>query len=279
MINLMKYKYLYFVISLIIILPGLYFLMRYGLKFSIDFTGGSVIEVQQKLKQPKIEIVSIQKTGSGTYIYRTKPIDAKTKDRVFGKKTLRFETVGPAISKELLQNALLSIAVASLAILAYIAYAFRKIPAPYKSWKFGVSAIVATLHDVLVVVGIFAILGHFLNVEVDALFVTAILTIIGFSVHDTIVVFDRIRENLGKDARKMSFENVVNESLLQTLGRSLTTSLTVLFTLFALILFGGESIKWFSVALFVGVASGTYSSLFNASPLLVIWEEREKKKT
>ncbi len=278
MMNLMKYKNVYFLISLILILPGLYFLARYGLKLSIDFTGGSVIEVSEKIKDPKIEIVSIQKTSNGTYIYRTKPIDTKTKDAVFGKKVERFETVGPVIGKELTIKALQGIALASLAIVLYIAYAFRQIPAPYKSWKFGVSAVVALLHDVLLVVGVFAILGHFWGVEVDALFVTALLTIIGFSVHDTIVVFDRLRENLRKDGNKMSFEDVANESLLQTLGRSLTTSLTVLFTLLALILFGGESIKWFCVALFIGVASGTYSSIFNATPLLVIWEEKEKKK-
>lgn len=274
----MKFKYWYFAISLIVILPGLYFLMRYGLKLSIDFTGGSVIEVQSKVPVTGLDVESIQKTSSGTYIYRTKPIDTKTKERVFKKaKVLRFETVGPVIGKELTEKAVYSVALASLAIILYIAYAFRSIPAPYKSWKFGVSAVVALLHDVLVVIGVFAILGYFAGVEVDALFVTALLTIIGFSVHDTIVVFDRVRENLRKDSNKMSFEQVVNESLLQTLGRSLTTSLTVLFTLLALILFGGESIHWFALALFVGIASGTYSSLFNAAPLLVIWEEKDKR--
>ncbi len=276
MINLMKFKYWYFAISLLIILPGLYFLTRYGLKLSIDFTGGSVVELQKKVDVKGIDVVSIQETGSGTYIYRTKPINIKTKERIFGKNALRFETVGPIIGKELTEKALQAVVVSSIAIVLYIAYAFRQIPRPYKSWKFGISAIVATLHDVLVVVGAFAILGYFWNVEVDALFVTAILTVIGFSVHDTIVVFDRVRENLRKENR-MPFEEVVNHSLLETLVRSLITSLTVLFTLMALILFGGESIRWFSVALFIGIASGTYSSLFNASPLLVLWEERSKK--
>jgi preprotein translocase subunit SecF len=133
--------------------------------------------------------------------------------------------------------------------------------------------------DALVVIGAFSLLGHFLQVQVDALFVTAILTVIGFSVHDTIVVFDRVRENLRKTSGKFSFENVVNESILQTLGRSLTTSLTVLFTLLALILFGGESIRWFVVALFIGVFSGTYSSIFNAAPILSLWEESSAKSS
>lgn len=281
MLNLMKFKYWYFAISLLVILPGLYFLMRYGLKLSIDFTGGSIIEVKNfeavkpSFAKNNIPIVSVQKTSNGYSIIRTKPITTATKNKIFGTtKVERFETVGPVIGKELTIKSLQAIGIASIAIVLYIAYAFREIPKPYKSWKFGVSAVIALLHDVLVVVGVFAILGYFWNVEVDALFVTALLTVIGFSVHDTIVVFDRVRENLRKDGSRMSFESVANESLLQTLGRSLTTSLTVLFTLFALILFGGESIRWFCVALFVGIASGTYSSIFNATPLLVIWEKK-----
>lgn len=229
----MKYKYIFFAISLLVILPGLFSLARWGLNLSIDFTGGTIV----------------------------------TPDMT--------ETVGPVIGAETTRNAIFSIGIASLAIIAYIAYAFREIPKPYSSWKFGVTAVVALLHDVLVVVGIFSLLGHFYGVKVDALFVTAILTVIGFSVHDTIVVFDRIRENLRKTAGKISFTQVVNESLLQTLGRSLSTSLTVLFTLLALILFGGETIRYFVLALFIGVFSGTYSSIFNAAPLLVLWEERK----
>lgn len=240
MFNLMRFKYLFFAISLIVILPGLYSISLYGLKLSIDFTGGTVIE-------------------KGT-----------------DGKIIRSEIVGPVIGQETTTNAVKSVALASLAIVLYIVYAFREIPKPYSPWKFGVAAVVALLHDVLVVVGAFSLLGHFYGVQVDSLFVTALLTIIGFSVHDTIVVFDRIRENLRKSPN-LSFTQVVNDSLLQTLGRSLMTSLTVLFTLLSLILFGGESIRWFVVALFVGVFSGTYSSIFNAAPLLVLWEERKKK--
>ncbi len=192
-------------------------------------------------------------------------------------KELRFETVGPTIGKETTNNAFKAVLIASISIIVFIAWAFRKIPKPYSSLKFGICAVVALIHDILVVVGIFSLLGHFYKVEVDSLFITALLTIMGFSVHDTIVVFDRIRENLRKMAGE-DFEMVVNESIIQTLARSLSTSLTVIFTLIALLLFGGESIRWFVVALLVGVTSGTYSSIFNAAPLLVVWEDWGKKK-
>lgn len=298
MINLMRFKYLFFAISLLAILPGLISLLLFGLRPSIDFTGGTLLELQgsslksqndvSKVKEifakDKVEVATVQSTGIGTYLFRTKSIEPKQKDKLLkdinlkfpGTKDIRFETVGPVIGKELTIKALQSVGVASLAIVLYIAYAFREIPKPYSSWKFGLTAVVALLHDALLVVGVFSILGHFWHVEVDSLFVTALLTVIGFSVHDTIVVFDRIRENLRKFGAKQSFEMVVNESILETLGRSLTTSLTVLFTLLALILFGGESIRWFVVALFIGVFSGTYSSIFNAAPLLVIWESKSK---
>jgi len=171
------------------------------------------------------------------------------------------------------QKALVALTVASIAIVIYIAFSFRKIPKPQSSLKFGIAAVVALIHDILVVVGVFAILGKFLAVEIDALFITALLTVIGFSVHDTIVVFDRIRENLIKHPGK-KFITIANLSVIQTLGRSLNTSLTVIFVLFALLLFGGETIRWFVVALLIGIISGTYSSIFNATALLVWWEEK-----
>ncbi|MEK7160411.1 MAG: protein translocase subunit SecF, partial [Patescibacteria group bacterium] len=179
--------------------------------------------------------------------------------------------------RELTEKALWAIGMASIAIVCYLAYAFRKVPAPLSGWKFGVCAVTALIHDVIVVTGIFSLLGHYLNVEVDSLFVTALLTIIGFSVHDTIVVFDRIRENMRKMSGK-SFAVIVNDSILQTLRRSINTSLTVIFTLLALLFFGGESIRWFIAALLVGIISGTYSSIFNAVPLLVVWEEINEKR-
>ena len=169
------------------------------------------------------------------------------------------------------------IGITILAIVLYVTWAFRKVPKPASGISFGVCTIIALVHDVIVVVGAFAILGHFFGIEVDSLFITALLTVLGFSVHDTIVVFDRIRENLRK--YDYSFEEIVNHSVLQTFARSLNTSLTVLFVLLALLLFGGSPIKSFILALLIGVISGTYSSIFNAAPLLVVWQNLKKKKT
>jgi len=194
----------------------------------------------------------------------------------FGNFEVRSEeNVGPIIGEELKQKALIALLISCIMIVLYITYSFRNIPKPTSSFRFGIAAIAALIHDVLVVVGIFAILGHFFNVEIDVLFVTALLTIIGFSVHDTIVVFDRIRENLPKNLSK-KFEAVADISITQTLARSLNTSLTVVFVLIALLLFGGESIRWFVVALLIGIISGTYSSIFNATALLTFWEEKLK---
>ncbi|HBQ51168.1 TPA: protein translocase subunit SecF [Candidatus Daviesbacteria bacterium] len=282
--NLMKYKLWYFLFSLALIIPGSYVLLTSGLKLGIDFTGGSLLEYRFE-KQIALDDLKqygqITPTLSNTYIIRSQP---KTKEEVgkikkeletkFGKiEERRQEFVGPVIGRELSQKAFYALTIASLAIVLYIAFSFRKIPKPASPWRFGICAIVALLHDVLLVIGVFALLGKFLGVEVDTLFVTAILTIIGFSVHDTIVVFDRIRENSLKNIGK-KFTAVANLAVVQTLGRSLNTSLTVVFVLVALLLFGGETIKWFTVALLVGIISGTYSSIFNATALLVWWEER-----
>lgn len=290
----MKYKWWYFGISLLILVPGIFSLIKYGLKPSIDFTGGTLLEIQTTKsvtndqlialgKKQNIEISSVQPSGSNSYILRAKDIDKdqneKFKSAVAsvsgGLKELQYESVGPVVGRELTQKAILAVIVASLAIIAYIAWSFRQVPKPYASWKFGVSAVLALVHDALVVLGIFSILGHVYGVEVDALFVTAVLTVIGFSVHDTIVVFDRVRENLPK-MPKESFEDVVDFSLAETLVRSLNTSLTVILTLVALLLFGGETTHWFVLALLVGIISGTYSSIFNAAPILVLWETKKK---
>lgn len=290
--NLMKYKTWYFVFSLLIILPGLYALITNGLKLGIDFTGGALLEykfekspdagdLKSHISSLGVEVGQIIPSSDNSFIIRTKPLDegkiAVIKNKLnerFGKiEERRIEFVGPVIGKELQNKALFALALSSLLIVLYIAFSFRKLPKPASSWKFGMTAIVALIHDVLLVVGVFAILGKYLGVEVDTMFVTALLTIIGFSVHDTIVVFDRIRENLIKNAGK-KFIDVANLSVIQTLGRSLNTSLTVVFVLFALLLFGGETIKWFVVALLVGIISGTYSSIFNATALLVFWEEK-----
>ena len=291
-------KNLYFVISLLVIIPGIIALLLWGLSLSIDFTGGSRItmsfgqpvnakilnKVKEDLQAQKIKIAVIERSSDLLFV-RTQPLDQAQNNKLSTNlkkefknfKEEEFETIGPSIGAETTRNAVQGVALASLLIVLYITYSFRKVPKPASSFRFGVCAIVALIHDVLVVVGIFAILGHFFGVEIDSLFVTAVLTVIGFSVHDTIVVFDRIRENL-KRSPSDPFDKVVNDSILQTLDRSLNTSLTVILVLLALLLFGGETVRWFIVALLVGVISGTYSSIFNASPLLVLWQELRGKK-
>ncbi|OGE14009.1 protein-export membrane protein SecF [Candidatus Daviesbacteria bacterium GWA1_38_6] len=290
--DFMKYKLFYFILSMVIILPGIYFLLTSGLKLGIDFTGGALLEykfekevqsdeLRNIVSTQGVEVGRISTSSEGTYIIRTKPLEAEKINLIKNKLTEKYENVeerrvefiGPVIGNELKTKALIALGVMSLVIVLYIALSFRKVPKPASSLRFGVAAILALLHDVLLVIGIFAILGHFWGVEVDTLFVTAILTIIGFSVHDTIVVFDRIRENLLKHINK-NFTEVANISIIQTLGRSLNTSLTVVFVLLALLLFGGETIRWFVVALLIGIISGTYSSIFNATALLVWWEEK-----
>ncbi len=288
----MRFKAWYFVFSLLIILPGLYFLFTSGLKLGIDFTGGALLEysfeksinldeLNKQVSSQGIEIGQLIPSENNTYIIRTKPLEQERINDLksflngkFGNVTeRRVEFVGPVVGSELRQKAIIAVALASIMIVLYIAFSFRRIPRPASSWRFGIAAVVALIHDILLVVGVFAILGKFLSVEVDTLFVTAILTVIGFSVHDTIVVFDRIRENLTKHIGR-KFIDVANLSVIQTLGRSLNTSLTVVFVLLSMFLFGGETIRWFVVALLVGIISGTYSSIFNATALLVWWEEK-----
>ena len=284
MVKLMRYKLVFFIFSTLIILPGLFFLLTFGLKLGIDFTGGGLLEYKF---EKSVNLVDLQKygmvtqSGNNTYIIRTKPLEQsqindikKNLSDKYGKIDVRREeNVGPIIGAELKQKAVTGIILACVMIVLYITYSFRKVPKPASSFRFGVAAIAALIHDVLVVVGLFAIFGKLFNVEVDTLFVTALLTVIGFSVHDTIVVFDRIRENLPKHLGE-KFSDVADISITQTLARSLNTSLTVLFVLLALLLFGGETIRWFVVALLVGIISGTYSSIFNATALLAYWEEK-----
>lgn len=290
MVRIVKYRAFYFLFSLLVIVPGLLAVIFWHINFGIDFTGGTLAnfsvegepstqDLSQLVKLGGFPVESVQTAGSKTYIIRLQPQSQEQVNKMkevvgqkYGKvEELSLETVGPTISGEITRNALKAVVLACLAIVIYITWAFRQVPKPASSLSFGVAAIVALVHDILVVVGVFAILGRLLGVQVDSLFVTALLTVLGFSVHDTIVVFDRIRENLRKFPDQ-SFEQVVDRSIVQTLGRSLSTSLTVVFVLFALILFGGASIKWFVVALLVGIVSGTYSSIFNAAPLLVVWQ-------
>lgn len=289
-------KYFYFAISLFVVVLGVIALLLWGFNLSIEFTGGSrislsfpqrvedayVTAVKKELEEEGIKINNVQVSGD-VLIVRTTPMTQQQNNKLlsdlskFRPRQEEFETIGPTIGKEITQNAIKAIALASLLIVLYITWAFRSVPKPASSLRFGVCAIAALIHDVLVVIGVFAILGYFLDVEIDSMFVTALLTIIGFSVHDTIVVFDRIRENL-KRFPGMQFDRVVNDSILQTFDRSLNTSLTVVLVLSAMLLFGGESVKWFVVALLVGIISGTYSSIFNAAPLLVLWQQISNRR-
>lgn len=289
-------RYLWFTLSLIVIIPGLLSLIFFGLRLGIDFTGGTQWQLQftkpvqtEPVKRvlashgfsdtvvqnislggkPHVVQITMKELKQGSPVKDAIKSDL---DRTIGPSTeLSFDTVGASVGSTIRNRAVVAVILASIGILFYIAYAFRN---TQNLWLYGICALVAMMHDVLVVLGIFSILGVLFKVQIDALFVTALLTVIGFSVHDTIVVFDRIRENLARRVSP-SFEDVVNYSLAQTLVRSLNTSMTVVFTLLALYLFGGSSTQEFVLALLIGVISGTYSSIFNASQLLVAWENGE----
>ena len=296
--NIVEKRKIYFIFSGIMIVLGVIAIILFGLKFSIDFTGGTKIEfriqnpesriknedIKKEFEAQKILVHRIETISQDTFRIQTEPIDQKKKNAIIsnlnkqGKVVEKsFETIGPTIGRETQTNALKAVLIASLAISIYVAFAFRTVSKPVSSWKYGVTTIITLLHDALIMVGLFAILGAIFNVEIDSLFITALLTIMGFSVHDTIVVFDRIRENLRKNI-DLKFPVVVNNSLMETLNRSLNTSITVLIVLFALFLFGGESIRWFVVALIAGITIGTYSSIFNAAQILVEWYEWDKKR-
>lgn len=289
------YKYL-FALSGVILILGIVSIFSYGMRLGIDFKGGTVTELEfkqtfdlSKVKEvvasQDIKNAQFQTTGEKGIIIRTEALEKEQHDKLtkalktdvgeYSEK--RFESIGPVIGQELKRKALYQLILVSLGIILYIAYAFRRVARPITSWQFGVAAVVALLHDLLIVLGIFSILGHYKGIEIDSLFVTAMLTVLGFSVHDTIVVFDRIRENLKVYAGK-NIDFVVNHSISQTLVRSLNTSLTVLFVLLALLLFGGETIRYFVLALFIGVMTGTYSSIFVASPILVLWQKWRLRK-
>lgn len=286
--NIIGNRKIWYFISLLTTVAGLLFLGIYQLQFGIDFTGGAILELRgekitteianQVTKEVGIENPINRPTSDGTILIRAQSIDEKKKqavvdklkDRVKEVSEIRFETVGPTISTELTKKAIISVFLASIAIISYIAWAFRRVSKPVKSWVYGAIAVIALLHDLAVTTGLFAITSRFFGYEADSLFITALLTVMGFSVHDTIVVFDRTRENLRLHPQ-LSFEEVVNESVIQTFARSLSTSLTVLLTLAALFLLGGETIRGFVYTLFVGIFVGTYSSIFIASPLLVTW--------
>lgn len=288
MFRIVQKRNFFFVLSLLILVPGIVAYARWGLKLGIDFTGGTIISYAHVADPAPITDVirgqgyhpTVQTSGSGGVSVRLESLTPEQHTSLTAavlQKTpttfeTSYETIGPTIGRELRAKAVSATILVLIGILIYVTWAFRRVSVgPVRAWVYGASTIVALVHDVFIVVGTFALLGHYAGVEVDSLFVTALLTVLGFSVHDTIVVFDRIRERLLTSASS-SFEETVNASLNQTLARSLNTSLTTLFVLLALYLFGGESIRHFTLALLIGITAGTYSSLFVASPLLVLWE-------
>lgn len=282
--NWMKYLPLYLLISAIIIIPGIYSLTKYGLKLSIEFTGGTMVTVEPaNTKQflvdslndfnPQIE----SETGRDVTIKLKELSEEKLNELITANNkdnkeiTVKsFEVVGPIIGQETLKKTINALLLSSLLLLSYISFAF-------KQFKYGISAILAMLHDTLVLLGSFSLLGHFYGVEVDLLFVTAVLTILSFSVHDTIVVYDRIRE-LSHIIKGVSFTNLVNQAVSETMVRSLNNSLTIIFMLIAMFLIGGETTRIFSLALLIGTVTGTYSSTFTAAPILVLWDKISKRK-
>lgn len=283
-----KTKYAY-IFSVTLTILSIISLFVWGLKFGIDFTGGTRMEIQfanimplnqelaDALKEQNLKSLIIQPTGNNSIILRyaseedavnqavTKALTEKYPD----SKQLSVDFTNSSVSGELKSKSLWAIFFAVVGIMAYIAWAFRKVSRPVESWKYGAGAVIALVHDILITVGVFSLLGHFKGIEVGIPFIAALLTILGFSVHDTIVVYDRTRENLMRSSSKEQFPDIVNRSLNETLVRSINTSLTVILTLLAIHFFGGESIKDFSLALLVGVFFGTYSSIFVASALLV----------
>ncbi|MGZ9226236.1 MAG: protein translocase subunit SecF [Anaerolineales bacterium] len=297
MIDILSKRYLYFAFSLLVILPGLILLATNGLPLSIDFTGGSLLEVQfegGQTPQPGeivnlyetigIDDAQVQTTDSGTFLIRSSFLDNEERDRVISAmktetgsevSVIRFDSVGPSIGAQVASRAALAVAAAALAVIIYITFAFSQVP---NAFRYGVCAVIAMAHDVAVVFSVAGIGAVLFDWQMDALFLTALLTVIGFSVQDKVVVFDRIRENTSI-FRRLDYETLVNHSIVQTLQRSINTQLmTVEFLLLALALFGGVTLQEFAVILLVGLFSGTYSSIFIAAPILVLWEKREWKK-
>ena len=281
--------------SAVLVLASLVCIGLFGFKLGLDFTGGSVTEVSYSQNLPTTAQIQtaisplgfgeavVQSVGDSGALIRSRTLSEPEHQQLLVKLNSlavngasmtekRFESIGPAVSSQLRSRSLGAIVLVNIAILLYIAYAFRKVSRPVASWKFGVAAIISLMHDVVITMGVFSLLGHFYGIEVNIPFVVALLTILGYSVNDTIVVFDRIRENLLRRVSP-SFSETVNIAVNQTIARSVNTSLTVLLVLAALFVFGGASIHYFAGALLIGIFFGTYSSIFLASPILVLWNE------
>ncbi len=293
------YRKFFYTLSAILVAVSIVATIVWGFNLGIDFKGGSIIEIEYPQGRPSQSDLatalsplhldaSIRPTGDKAYLIRMKDITQPEKALLmsalsnsgnFGTSTeKRFDSVGPVLGSEALRKALFSIILVILAIVLFISYAFRKVSEPVSSWKYGIVAVIALIHDVIIPTGVFVALGHFAGYEIDTLFITALLVVLGFSVHDTIVVFDRVRENLKDASAKKPFEQIVGESISQTFVRSINTSLTTILALVVLYFVGGESTQHFSLALIIGIIAGTYSSIFIGSPLLVTLEKWQGKK-
>jgi preprotein translocase subunit SecF len=294
---IIKYKAVFFTFSALLVLASLFSLYQYGLNFGTDFKGGTIMELHYATVRPEATViketlapfnlgsVSVQPAGTNDVIIRFGTVNEDTHSIILksligndqGVTETRYSSIGPSLGKELARKGLIALGVAVLFIIIYIAIAFRSVSRPVSSWKYGLIAIAALVHDVIIPTGVFSILGHFYGVEIDSLFLTALLTIFGLSISDTIVVFDRVRENLKKHKTE-PFAETVGRSLEETYVRSFNTSFTVILALLALLLFGSQSTRYFALALTIGMIVGTYSSIFIASPLLVTWEKLSRKK-
>jgi len=294
--NFTKYSKIYYAVSGLLVVASVASLIMFGLKFGIEFNGGSTMELGFLNQRPTNEEISkvfsqfnigeavIQPTGDKGVIMQFKGVDEAKHQEILNKiselsqvEEKSFQYIGPSVGQELRNKTEIAVALALLAITIYISFAFRKVSRPVSSWKYGITSLIALIHDIIIPLGIFAVLGKMYNVEVTIPIVAALLTILGFSVHDTIVIFDRIRENILRKGMGQ-FEETVNWSLNQTIGRSISTVFTVLLVLLSLYFFGGETLKYFALALIVGIVSGAYSSIFIASPLLVSWYKWNARK-
>src|SRR3989344_3912016 len=303
---IINHRKFFFVLSTFLVVGSIVVVSFFGFNFGIDFKGGSILEVSYVTERPTLETIKaeLDKLNLGAYIltpsgntnYILKTRDLTQAEKTVVLKTLspmlglginlakeeRFNSIGPVVGSQLKNKAIIAIIIVIICIVLFITFAFRKVSQPVASWKYGLATIVALANDVIIPTGIFVTWTHFCGGEIDLLFVTALLAILGYSVHDTIVVFDRVRENLRESlnlslSSKVTFEQTVGKSVTQTFGRSINTSLTIFFALVALYFIGGESTKDFAFVLLVGIIAGTYSSIFVASPLLVTLEKFQKK--
>jgi preprotein translocase subunit SecF len=290
--NILGKRYYFFGLSLLIIIPGLLIMFTKGIPLSIDFTGGSLLEVTFSGQSPEtseiitiyddagVDDVQVQTSDTGSYIIRSQFLNNETRDTVLASLTdaigevtvVRFDSVGPSIGEQVTRRGALAVVISSLLVVVFIAWSFRGVP---NAFRYGICAILAMIHDVAIIFSFTAVGSIYWGWEIDSLFLTALLTVIGFSMQDTIVVFDRIRENSNVH-RRLEYETLVNHSIVQTLQRSINTQLmTVEFLLLALAMFGGITLREFAAILLIGLLSGTYSSIFVAAPILVLWEKRE----